>query len=60
MIIHGRVDEVIGCRHGESLAEEYKRRGGECEFFCPQHMTHNYFRMEEDIVLPIKRFTTGV
>lgn len=57
IIIHGKKDEIIKCEHAEKLKNK-------CNSFCrlvtPPNMTHNYFRLFQDLIIPIKRFLEDI
>jgi len=61
LVVHGRSDEVINCRHGEMIVNYYgKRDPSKCKFLFPKHMSHNDFDYGTDIVIPIVDFVRGL
>lgn len=64
LIIHGKIDEVIGHRHGVLVKETYDRANAksqkQCEFVAPPNMSHNYFNYEADIMAPIQKFANKI
>jgi fermentation-respiration switch protein FrsA (DUF1100 family) len=53
-LIHGKADNVIPCYHSIDLFNksnaEYKK------LHTPEDMTHNDFRMEDDLIVPVLEF----
>lgn len=58
LVIHGKIDEVINFKHGNQLVNTYEQTHQQmkCDFIQPPRMSHNYFDMDKDIVLNVKRF----
>ena len=53
-ILHGTVDEVIAVHHGRTLRDNSKAEP--LVYLEPRHMSHNDFRMREDLMHPMKNF----
>lgn len=57
IIIHGKEDEIIKYEHAVKLIEK-------CNSFCrlitPPNMTHNNFRLFQDLIIPIKKFLNDI
>ena len=54
IIIHGMNDSLIDVSHSYALKSHC---GSEiCKLITPDHMDHNQFKLQEDIILPIKSF----
>lgn len=61
MIIHGKSDEVIQCKHGELLYREYlKKNPTKCKGIFPKDMSHNHFNYRRDILNPIVEFVQDI
>ena len=54
IIIHGKKDEIIKASHSSKLFEALKIQ--QRRLIQPADMTHNYFKLYEDLILPIHRF----
>jgi fermentation-respiration switch protein FrsA (DUF1100 family) len=53
-IVHGQQDEVIGYHHAEQLREA--SAGKPLMFVRKQNMTHNQYRLNEDLLRPLAAF----
>lgn len=54
LVIHGEKDKVIPYTHGEELFKKYKHETK--MLLTPSEMTHNEYRLYNDLVNPVKEF----
>lgn len=54
MILHGEMDEVIPFHHAGQLRDACQ--GKPVVFFAKPNMTHNSYRMNEDLLRPLAKF----
>ena len=53
LFIHGKKDTLIPYEHSQLIMANFK---GKSEFHFPEEMDHNQFQMDEDVLIPIKKF----
>ena len=56
LFIHGMSDSLINYSHSQQLYNEMKINNKKIQLILRENMTHNEFRLKEDIILPIKDF----
>ena len=54
IIIHGKKDEIIKCEHSDKLYNALQ--GNFKRLIQPPNMTHNYFKLYDDLLNPIQKF----
>ena len=70
ILIHGRADPLIPSEHSQGLFDEIQKNTDPstsevpftafCEILLHDHMTHNDFNMDQDILFPIKEFLLNI
>lgn len=58
IIIHGKADQIIKVSHSDKLFEAAKMKNK--RLIQPKYMTHNHFRLYDDLINPIKNFLKAI
>ena len=56
LFIHGKKDTLIPHSHSQKLHDKVKARGIKADFYFPEDMTHNKFKLYDDILFPMELF----